>query len=125
MQPVSLQHPILFPFPATFRDISLEICIQRADTPQDADLAAMDLTQAQVGKLCTETNTFTIGEALGELEFEAEENEVTLNLNKAVLAEGEWGIFLPSAAAVRPNSISPRFPTVLCLWDFEREMLTC
>ncbi|PVH79207.1 hypothetical protein DL98DRAFT_632873 [Cadophora sp. DSE1049] len=62
-------------------------------------LAAMDLTQAKVGKLCADTGSFVIEETLGELEFEAEENEVTLNLNKAVTAEGEWGIFLPAAAA--------------------------
>lgn len=51
----------------------------------------MDLTQAKVGKLCADTGSFVIEENLGELEFEAEENEVTLNLNKAVTAEGEWG----------------------------------
>ncbi|KAG4419492.1 hypothetical protein IFR04_007366 [Cadophora malorum] len=65
----------------------------------NAALAAMDLTQAKVGKLCADTGSFVIEETLGELEFEAEENEVTLNLNKAVTAEGEWGIFLPAAAA--------------------------
>jgi hypothetical protein len=32
-----------------------------------------------------------ISDTLGELEFELEENEVTLNLNKNVTAEGEWG----------------------------------
>lgn len=52
-----------------------------------------DITKARVGKLCTDTNSFTISETLGELEFEAEENEVTLNLNKDVTAEGEWGEF--------------------------------
>ncbi|KAH7419480.1 hypothetical protein BKA64DRAFT_737655 [Cadophora sp. MPI-SDFR-AT-0126] len=65
----------------------------------NAALAAMDLTQAKVGKLCADTGSFVIEETLGELEFEVEENEVTLNLNKAVTAEGEWGIFLPAAAA--------------------------
>lgn len=59
----------------------------------------MDLTQAKVGKLCVDTGSFVIEETLGELEFEVEENEVTLNLNKAVTSEGEWGIFLPVAAA--------------------------
>ena len=34
-----------------------------------------------------------ISETLGELEFELEENEVTLDLNKNVTAEGEWGEF--------------------------------
>ena len=63
-----------------------------------AGLAGKDITKAQVGRLCTETNAFVISESLGELEFELEENEVTLNLNKNVTAQGEWGIFLPVAA---------------------------
>ncbi|CZT41089.1 uncharacterized protein RSE6_00774 [Rhynchosporium secalis] len=67
--------------------------------PANAALAAMDLTKARVGKLCADTGSFVIEETLGEIEFEAEENEVTLSLNKAVTAEGEWGIFLPVAAA--------------------------
>ena len=53
--------------------------------------AGVDLTQAKVGKLCTDVGAFVIEETLGEVEFEAEENEVTLNLNKGVTAEGEWG----------------------------------
>jgi hypothetical protein len=56
-----------------------------------AGLAGKDVTQAQVGKLCAETGSFVISELLGELEFEVEENEVTLNLNKNVTAEGQWG----------------------------------
>jgi hypothetical protein len=64
-----------------------------------AGLVGKDITKAQVGKLCAETGTFVIGGLLGELEFEAEENEVTLNLNKKVTAEGQWGIFLPVAGA--------------------------
>ncbi|KAF2845246.1 hypothetical protein T440DRAFT_483566 [Plenodomus tracheiphilus IPT5] len=64
-----------------------------------AGLAGKDVTGAQVGKLCAETGAFVISETLGELEFEVEENEVTLNLNKNVTAEGEWGIFLPVAGA--------------------------
>ncbi|OAL07384.1 hypothetical protein IQ06DRAFT_300005 [Phaeosphaeriaceae sp. SRC1lsM3a] len=64
-----------------------------------AGLVGKDATKAQVGRLCTETNSFVISETLGELEFEAEENEVTLNLNKNVTAEGQWGIFLPVAVA--------------------------
>jgi hypothetical protein len=58
-----------------------------------AGLVGKDITKAQVGKLCAETGTFVIGGLLGELEFEAEENEVTLNLNKKVTAEGQWGKF--------------------------------
>ena len=56
-----------------------------------AGLQGKDITKAQVGKLCVDTGAFTISESLGELEFELEENEVTLNLNKNVTAEGEWG----------------------------------
>lgn len=44
-----------------------------------------------------------ISETLGELEFELEENEVTLNLNKNVTAEGEWGKFWTSGD-IRQNS---------------------
>jgi tartrate dehydratase alpha subunit/fumarate hydratase class I-like protein len=68
----------------------------------DTALAAMDLTQAKVGKLCADTGSFVIEETLGELEFEAEENEVTLNLNKAVTAEGEWGKSLINLEALHP-----------------------
>lgn len=57
----------------------------------------MDITQSKVGKLCADTGAFVIAESLGEVEFEAEENEVTLNLNKNVTAEGEWGKFFPFA----------------------------
>ncbi len=56
-----------------------------------AALAAMDLTTAEIGKLCTDTNTFVIDEGLGEIKFEAEEDEVTLGLNEGVVAEGEPG----------------------------------
>ena len=60
-----------------------------------AGLAGKDITKAQVGRLCAETGAFVITEALGELEFELEENEVSLNLNKNVTAQGEWGEFTP------------------------------
>lgn len=69
----------------------------------DAALAAMDLTAAQVGKLCAETGTFVIDPALGEIEFELEENEVTLDLNKAVTAEGEWGKLIHTSTATTAN----------------------
>ncbi|KAH9870211.1 hypothetical protein J1614_007134 [Plenodomus biglobosus] len=70
-----------------------------------AGLAGKDITTAQVGKLCVEAGGFVISESLGELEFEVEENEVTLNLNKNVTAEGEWGIFLPVAAGVAEGAV--------------------
>ncbi|KAK7418012.1 hypothetical protein QQZ08_011409 [Neonectria magnoliae] len=56
----------------------------------------LDISQGQIGRFCAEAGAFVIDPAVGELEFEAEENELTLtvaNLN------GEWGIFLPDAAA--------------------------
>lgn len=61
-----------------------------------AGLDGKDITKAAVGKLCADTGEFIISEALGEVEFEADENEVTLNLNKDVVAEGEWGKFTKS-----------------------------
>ena len=41
------------------------------------------------------TNSFVIGAAVGELEFEVEENELTLTVDNMV---GEWAIFLPTVA---------------------------
>lgn len=58
----------------------------------DPDVASQNVAQGQVGKLCTETNTFIIDPALGELEFEAEENEISLTVDNM---NGEWGIFIP------------------------------
>ncbi|KAF2272412.1 uncharacterized protein EI97DRAFT_461930 [Westerdykella ornata] len=66
--------------------------------PASAGLQGKDITKSQVGKLCENTGQFVISDTLGSLEFELEENEVTLNLDKNVTAEGEWGIFLPIAA---------------------------
>ncbi|KAK1758681.1 hypothetical protein QBC47DRAFT_441528 [Echria macrotheca] len=56
---------------------------------------ALDISQGRVGKLCTETGTFII-DGIGELEFERDENELTLTVDSLV---GEWAIFVPSAAA--------------------------
>ncbi|KAF2690721.1 hypothetical protein K458DRAFT_426172 [Lentithecium fluviatile CBS 122367] len=71
-----------------------------------AGLAGKDITTSKVGRLCPETGSFVISEALGEVEFEAEENEVTLNLNKAVTAEAEWGIFIPVAGAAAGEAVA-------------------
>lgn len=57
---------------------------------------ALDISQGKVGKLCTETNSFIIDEAVGELEFEAEENELSLTVSSLV---GTWAVFVPQAAA--------------------------
>jgi hypothetical protein len=68
------------------------LTLSKIDYIFDAALVeGKDVTQAKVGKLCAETGSFVISETLGELEFELEENEVTLNLNKDVTAEGQWG----------------------------------
>lgn len=56
----------------------------------------MDLSQAKIGKLCTEANAFVISDGLGEQEFEVAENEISLTTDNAV---GEWGVFIPDAAA--------------------------
>jgi len=55
----------------------------------------LDISQGRVGKLCTDTKTFIL-EGVGELEFEADENELTLTVDNLV---GEWSIFVPNAAA--------------------------
>ncbi|KAL5113460.1 hypothetical protein ACEQ8H_008652 [Pleosporales sp. CAS-2024a] len=64
-----------------------------------AGLAGKDIRQAQVGKRCAESGAFVVSSLLGQLEFELEENEVSLNLNKNITAQGEWGIFLPAATS--------------------------
>jgi hypothetical protein len=78
MQPVGSSH-----FPTCFASTD--------DASLGVALIGKDITKAQVGKLCAGTGAFVISGMLGELEFELEENEVTLNLNKNVTAEGEWG----------------------------------
>ncbi|GAP85203.2 hypothetical protein SAMD00023353_2201430 [Rosellinia necatrix] len=62
----------------------------------NAALTGVDLSKSRVGKLCTETNTFVIDDALGEAEFEVDENEIVL---KVTDLSGEFGIFVPQAAA--------------------------
>ncbi|KAI0542498.1 hypothetical protein GGR58DRAFT_525007 [Xylaria digitata] len=59
-------------------------------------LSGVDLSTSRVGKLCTETNTFVVDDALGEAEFEVDENEIVLKLTDL---SGEFGIFVPQAAA--------------------------
>jgi hypothetical protein len=79
-----------------------------------AGLAGKDVKQAQVGKLCAETGSFVISALLGELEFELEENEVTLNLNKNVTAEGQWGKSIsptPKHLDLLTNSKVSSFPS--------------
>ncbi|KAK4184587.1 hypothetical protein QBC35DRAFT_47565 [Podospora australis] len=56
----------------------------------------LDISAGQIGRFCREANGFVIGAGVGELEFEVEENELTLTVDSLV---GEWGIFVPTAAA--------------------------
>ncbi|KAI9051539.1 hypothetical protein LZ554_004585 [Drepanopeziza brunnea f. sp. 'monogermtubi'] len=63
--------------------------------------AGKDLSQSKVGRLNTDTSSFVIDETIGSLKFEADEGEISLVLNSDVVAEGEWGIFLPVAIARR------------------------
>lgn len=59
------------------------------------DLGTLDISGGKIGRLCTEANAFLIDSAVGELEFEAEENELTLSVANI---NGEWAIFLPAEA---------------------------
>lgn len=59
------------------------------------DLGTLDISQGKIGRLCTEAGAFLIDSAVGELEFEAEENELTLSVANM---NGEWAIFLPAEA---------------------------
>lgn len=59
------------------------------------DPGTLDISQGKIGRLCTEAGAFLIDSAVGELEFEAEENELTLSVANM---NGEWAIFLPAEA---------------------------
>lgn len=56
----------------------------------------LDISKGVLGRLCTETKTFVVGAAVGETEFEADENELTTLVDNIV---GEFAMFLPDAAA--------------------------
>ena len=53
----------------------------------------LDISQGQVGRFCANAQSFVFGE--GELEFEVEENELSLSVANMV---GEWAVFVPQAA---------------------------
>ena len=59
----------------------------------------LDISKGQIGRLCPETNAFIVGASVGELEFEVEENELTLTVDNMV---GEWAVFLPQATGIVP-----------------------
>ncbi|KAK3323111.1 hypothetical protein B0T19DRAFT_442609 [Cercophora scortea] len=74
------------------------LTLQKVDYIQSAasKAAGIDISKGQIGRLCAESNTFVVGAGVGELEFEADENELTLTVDNMV---GEWGIFVPTGAA--------------------------
>ncbi|KAM0282167.1 hypothetical protein ACHAQH_003207, partial [Verticillium albo-atrum] len=59
----------------------------------------LDISKGQAARLCTETNAFVIGPAVGELEFEREENELTVTVANI---NGEFAFFIPDPAAAAP-----------------------
>ncbi|KAM7216587.1 hypothetical protein V8F06_007998 [Rhypophila decipiens] len=69
--------------------------------------ATTDISKGQIGRLCRETNSFVIGEGVGELEFEVEENELTVKVDNLV---GEWAVFLPVAAGAGAGAAAPASP---------------
>ena len=73
------------------------LTLQKIDYILDAAVSAdVDISQGQIGKLCSQGSSFIVGEGIGELEFEAEENELTLTVDSLV---GEWAVFVPTADA--------------------------
>ncbi|EAA33725.1 hypothetical protein NCU07581 [Neurospora crassa OR74A] len=58
--------------------------------------STVDISQAKLGKLCKETNSFVIGDGVGETEFEADENEVATKVPDLV---GEYALFVPDGTA--------------------------
>lgn len=72
------------------------------NTRLDADvIAAGDLSAARIGKL-NAAGAFEV-ENVGELEFEAEENELSLTVEDAV---GEFAIFAPIAGAANEGALA-------------------
>ncbi|KAH9884868.1 hypothetical protein F4778DRAFT_523024 [Xylariomycetidae sp. FL2044] len=62
--------------------------------------ADVDITNNQIGRLCTETNTFVVlDETLAEREFEADENELAVKLANTALLNGEFALLTPDASA--------------------------
>ncbi|KAM0437914.1 hypothetical protein ACHAPT_002279 [Fusarium lateritium] len=61
--------------------------------------SSLDISTGAIGRFCAEAGAFVIDPAIGELEFEAEENELLIKTNNM---NGEWAIFVPDAAAATP-----------------------
>ncbi|TQN66667.1 hypothetical protein CSHISOI_08766 [Colletotrichum shisoi] len=66
---------------------------------------ALDISKGRIGRLFPELNAFIIDPALGELEFEAEEKELTLTVANT---NGEFAVFLPRAAGAGGATAPPR-----------------
>ncbi|WAO96828.1 Hypothetical protein NCS54_01451500 [Fusarium falciforme] len=71
------------------------LTLQKVDYILNAN-STLDISTGAIGRFCTEAGAFVIDPAVGELEFEAEENELLIKVNNM---NGEWGIFIPDAAA--------------------------
>ncbi|CAG8948919.1 hypothetical protein HYFRA_00002046 [Hymenoscyphus fraxineus] len=80
----------------TLAEGSSNITRQQIDYVFDAKneaLKAQNLSAVQTGKLCRDTNAFVVSSALGEQEFEADENESVLKTSNII---GEWALFVPA-----------------------------
>ncbi|EPE02568.1 accumulation-associated protein [Ophiostoma piceae UAMH 11346] len=73
------------------------LTLSKVDYIQNA-ASTIDISQGQIGLLDKATNTYVIGgdTSIGEIEFEADERELTLKVNNL---KGEWAILIPTAAA--------------------------
>ncbi|KAK2752908.1 hypothetical protein CKAH01_06149 [Colletotrichum kahawae] len=69
--------------------------LSKIDYILNPGIDTLDISKGQIGRLFPEANAFIINPALGELEFEAEENELTL---KVANMNGEFAVFLPQAS---------------------------
>ncbi|CRK21461.1 hypothetical protein BN1723_012404 [Verticillium longisporum] len=82
------------------------LTLQKVDYILNAN-NTLDISKGQAARLCTETNAFVIGPAVGELEFEREENELTVTVDNI---NGEFAFFIPDHAAVAAPPAVPSPP---------------
>ncbi|WQF79413.1 hypothetical protein CDEST_04427 [Colletotrichum destructivum] len=81
------------------------VTLSKVDYIINPGIDALDISKGQIGRLFPELNAFIIDPALGELEFEAEENELTLTVANM---NGEFAVFLPQAAGAGNATTPPR-----------------
>ena len=79
------------------------LTLSKIDYIRNAD-STVDMSQVKLGKLCTETNSFVIGDGIGETEFEVEENEIA---TKVVDLVGEYAVFVPDGEGAAPEAGAP------------------